>query len=67
MGRLLTYEPQIRIKPLDALAHPFFDELREKSTVLPNGKPLPELFNFHPEEIKIDPDIMDKLIPKWFN
>jgi glycogen synthase kinase 3 beta len=66
IGKLLTYEPQIRIKPLRALALPFFDELRDKATVLPNGKPLPELFNFTAEEIKTDPEIMDKLIPRWY-
>jgi glycogen synthase kinase 3 beta len=66
MGKLLTFEPQIRIKPLRALAHPFFDELRDKTTTLPNGKPLPDLFNFTTEEIKTDPEIMDKLIPRWY-
>lgn len=66
MTKLLTYEPQIRAKPLQILLHPFFDELREKSTTLPNNKPLPELFNFLPEEIKIDPETVGKLIPKWF-
>ena len=29
-----------------ALAHPFFDELREANARLPNGKSLPNLFNF---------------------
>ena len=66
MGKLLTFEPQIRIKPLRALAHPFFDELRDKTTTLPNGKPLPDLFNFTSEEIKTDPEIMEKLIPRWY-
>jgi glycogen synthase kinase 3 beta len=48
------------------LLHPFFDELRLKTTTLPNGAQLPELFNFTNEEIKSDPDIIDKLIPKWY-
>ena len=66
MGKLLTYDPIIRIKPLKALNHPFFDELRDKSTLLQNGRPLPELFNFMMEEIKTDPEVMRELIPKWF-
>lgn len=31
---------------LDALTHPFFDELRDPNTRLPNGRFLPPLFNF---------------------
>ncbi|RWW21393.1 hypothetical protein GW17_00014459, partial [Ensete ventricosum] len=33
---------------LEALIHPFFDELRDPSTRLPNGRYLPPLFNFKP-------------------
>ena len=29
---------------LEACAHPFFDELRDPNTRLPNGRPLPPLF-----------------------
>ena len=32
---------------LDALMHPFFDELRDPNTRLPNGRFLPPLFNFN--------------------
>ncbi|VVA32318.1 PREDICTED: shaggy-related kinase, partial [Prunus dulcis] len=31
---------------LEALAYPFFDELRDPNTRLPNGRFLPPLFNF---------------------
>ena len=31
---------------LDALIHPFFDELRDTNSRLPNGRFLPPLFNF---------------------
>ncbi|KAI8007239.1 Shaggy-related protein kinase NtK-1 [Camellia lanceoleosa] len=34
---------------LEACAHPFFDDLRELTTSLPNGRPLPPLFNFTPQ------------------
>lgn len=33
---------------LDALTHPFFDELRDRNARLPNGRFLPPLFNFKP-------------------
>lgn len=44
MSKLLTYDPHTRIKPTEALKHPFFDELREKGTLLPNGKPVSSLY-----------------------
>lgn len=31
---------------LEVLIHPFFDELRDPNTRLPNGRFLPPLFNF---------------------
>lgn len=34
---------------LDAMIHPFFDELRDPNTRLPNGRYLPPLFNFKPQ------------------
>ncbi|KAJ1387242.1 P-type ATPase, A domain superfamily [Sesbania bispinosa] len=37
---------------LEALAHPFFDELRDPNTRLPNGRFLPPLFNFKANELK---------------
>jgi glycogen synthase kinase 3 beta len=45
VGKLLTYDPQIRIKPTEALKHPFFDELKDKNTYLPNGKPFSSLYS----------------------
>ena len=38
---------------LDALTHPFFDELRDQSTRLPNGRFLPPLFNFKSHGMKL--------------
>jgi glycogen synthase kinase 3 beta len=42
----LEYTPGARITPLQACAHPFFNELREGNKVLPNGREFPQLFNF---------------------
>lgn len=33
--------------------HPFFDELRDPNTRLPNGRPLPPLFNFRSQGKKL--------------
>lgn len=46
LSRILKYTPAERIGVWHALEHPYFDELRNANTRLPNGKPLPELFNF---------------------
>ncbi|CAG9315408.1 unnamed protein product [Blepharisma stoltei] len=65
---LLVYSPQLRPTPMQALLHPFFDELRERSTSLPNGESLPDLFNFTQEEIDSTTfDIIQRLIPSWYS
>lgn len=46
VSQLLEYTPSTRLCPLEACAHPFFDELRETQTRLPNQRELPPLFNF---------------------
>ena len=46
ISKVLVYDPKKRLKPMEALLHPWFDELREERTKLPNGCPLPDLFNF---------------------
>lgn len=67
IAKLLVYNPDLRLKPLDALRHPFFDDLRDEKTRLPTGAKLPDLFNFSKEEIiSVDQDTVDKLIPKWY-
>ena len=39
VSRLLQYSPVRRYSALQALTHPFFDELRDGSVTLPNGVP----------------------------
>lgn len=46
VARLLQYSPALRPRPLEGLHDPYFNELRDQNTRLPNGQPLPELFNF---------------------
>jgi serine/threonine protein kinase len=46
LSKMLDYTPLLRPTAIEAMTHTFFDELRQPDTVLPNGKPLPELFNF---------------------
>lgn len=46
VAKLLVYDPVLRPTPLQSLLDPYFNELRDQNTRLPNGQPLPDLFNF---------------------
>jgi glycogen synthase kinase 3 beta len=67
VGRLLEYRPNKRINPLQACVHAFFDELRDPNTRLPDGRPLPPLFNFTERELSIQPSLIPLLKPRREN
>lgn len=46
MSKLLEYTPGARLSAVQAMIHPFFDELRAEGARMPNGKDFPPLFNF---------------------
>ena len=53
ISKLLAFVPAERLKPFESLCHPFFAELHDPNTKLPNGQPLPaSLFQFSEEELK---------------
>ncbi|GAB0098095.1 Putative glycogen synthase kinase-3 homolog [Sergentomyia squamirostris] len=62
VSRLLEYTPSARITPLQACAHPFFNDLRECNQRLPNGNELPPLFNFTEHELSIQPSLNAQLM-----
>ncbi|XP_010255498.1 PREDICTED: shaggy-related protein kinase epsilon isoform X1 [Nelumbo nucifera] len=65
VSRLLQYSPNLRYTALEACAHPFFDELRDPNARLPNGRPLPPLFNFTAQELAgASPELLQRLIPE---
>lgn len=64
VSRLLEYTPSARITPLEACAHPFFNELREGNVRLMNGRELPPLFNFTEHELTIQPALNSILVPR---
>jgi serine/threonine protein kinase len=67
VSKMLVYSPNIRIRPLEALLHPFFDELRSPGLQLPNGQPLPNLFDFTDEEKSMTTqEVWTQLIPAWY-
>eukprot|EP01112_Ceratiomyxa_fruticulosa_P020823 TRINITY_DN7200_c0_g1_i1.p1 TRINITY_DN7200_c0_g1~~TRINITY_DN7200_c0_g1_i1.p1 ORF type:complete len:468 (-),score=74.62 TRINITY_DN7200_c0_g1_i1:314-1717(-) len=63
ISKILQYTPSLRLKPIEACAHAFFDELRDPNTHLPNGKPLPPLFNFTPDEQANAKHLLKILVP----
>lgn len=64
LTKLLRYTPFRRLKPLESLTHPFFDEIRDQNTRLPNGNALPPLFNFSVQELQgVPASLVARLIP----
>jgi len=63
IGRLLEYTPSLRVTPIEACAHQYFDELRDSTTRFPTGRDLPPLFNFTPAELSLKPSLNSKLVP----
>jgi serine/threonine protein kinase len=65
VSKFLKYKPNDRMDPLEALAHPFFDELRDSNARLPNGKAFPLLFDFTDDELRrmAKANLLKKLIP----
>jgi len=66
LSKVLAYCPHKRLTPLEALAHPYFDELRTRNFQI-NGKTPPELFDFTSEELMDQPEFAKKLIPSWYS
>ncbi|KAL9127740.1 MAG: hypothetical protein Q9217_003449 [Psora testacea] len=67
---LLEYTPTQRLSAIDAMIHPFFDELREPGCRFPDSrhpgganKELPRLFDFSRHELSIAPEKNAKLVP----
>ena len=63
ISHLLEYTPGARLTAIEAMCHPFFDELRQGESIMPNGRPMPALFNFTKEELSVRPDLIPKLVP----
>ena len=65
MTRVFAYDPEKRIKPLDALQHPYFDPLRVQRMSI-NKTPITDLFNFNQEETRGYERHIRKLTPDWY-
>ncbi|ETV99700.1 CMGC/GSK protein kinase, variant [Aphanomyces invadans] len=64
LQRMLTYSPARRLHPLAAAAHPFFDELRQPTAVLPNNVKMPPLYPFTLQELsQVDLATRESIVP----
>ncbi|OMJ15956.1 Glycogen synthase kinase-3 beta [Smittium culicis] len=64
LEKLIEYTPTKRLSSIEAMAHPFFDELRANNSVLHNDQRLPQLFDFSLEELSVRPDLAKLLVPQ---
>jgi glycogen synthase kinase 3 beta len=81
ISKLLEYTPSARLSAVQAMIHPFFDELRQEDARMPNGRDFPPLFNFTREgesarskrgiiadvgvELSVRPDLIRQLVPPY--
>jgi glycogen synthase kinase 3 beta len=58
VAKLLEYTPDARLSAVEAMIHPFFDELRVEGARMPNGKEFPPLMDFSREgELSLEDDV----------
>ena len=68
LNKMFLYNPQKRITAMEIMAHPFFDDLRNKDLCTNNGKfMVPNIFNFTEKEIAESKkrNLWAKIIPDW--
>jgi len=65
ISKILVYNPKERFKPIEALTHSYFDDLRQQNFQNQECK-IPELFNFSQDELKgAKSQVVDALTPGW--
>jgi len=67
LAAFLQYDPEQRVRPLEACSQRFFDDLRDEQKRCPDGHALPsDLFNLTSREQRIcDKNLRDRLVPAW--
>ena len=65
LKKILVYSPKKRLKPFEALAHPYFDDLRSQKLTI-NGREFTDLFDFEPVEIGRNKKLAKRLVPSWY-
>ena len=68
VSKLIVYEPDKRLKPYEALCHSYFDELKDKNLILPNGTKIPShIFEFEKCEMEFDKENINKFLSQVKN
>ena len=65
LSKVLVYNPRRRLKPFEALAHPYFDDLRAQKLTI-NGREVTNLFDFREVEVGNNQKMLAKLVPAWY-
>merc|ERR1712087_894329 len=67
LSAFLQYDPEERVRPLEACADRFFDDLRDERKRCPDGQAFPvDLFNLTSREQSIcTQELFDRLVPAW--
>ena len=65
LSKILVYNPAKRIKPFEALTHPYFNALRAQKLTI-NGKTITDLFNFNEVEVGGNTVLLRQLVPEWY-
>jgi glycogen synthase kinase 3 beta len=65
---VMVYNPNRRARAVEALAHDYFNELRDKFTYhhVKCQYHLEDFFNFSEKELSGYAHLRDRLIPKWY-
>lgn len=66
IAKVLQIDPEKRLKPIDALMHPYFDPIREKKIII-NKHEITDLFNFTQDEKEGYERLITKITPSWYN
>lgn len=65
LSKILVYVPGQRLKPFEALTHPYFNALRTQKLTI-NGKSITDLFNFNDVEVGNQKHLLRQLVPDWY-
>jgi serine/threonine protein kinase len=68
ISKILIYNPRKRLTAVEVMAHPAFDELRNKENYNNDKYVMPNIFNFTQEEIngrRFNAELWKKVLPSW--
>jgi glycogen synthase kinase 3 beta len=68
IDQIMVYSPKDRLKAVEALSHPYFDELRDQATYthIQAQYNLKDFFSFSEEELVGNKHLRSRLIPPWY-